>query len=165
MTDHLSDIDAFASMRQSPLSEGLTDDQLQALITITFCRRLGDHEVLIEEGKIDNSLHIITEGALAVTRDIGSGDFTTIHVLKTGDMAGELGFVTGRPHSATLRSLGRTQVCSFDRERFESLLPQEPWMVYQVMRNIVRVTHDILRRMNAQYVELTKYVTRTHGIY
>jgi CRP-like cAMP-binding protein len=61
--------------------------------------------------------------------------------------------------------LGRTQVCSFDRERFESLLEQEPWMVYQVMRNIVRVTHDILRRMNAQYVELTKYVTRTHGIY
>jgi CRP/FNR family transcriptional regulator, cyclic AMP receptor protein len=165
MTDRLSDIDAFACMRQSPLSEGLNDDQLQALTTITFCRRLADHEVLIEEGKIDNSLHIITEGALAVTRDMGKGDFTTIHVLRTGDMAGELGFVSGRPHSATLRSLGRTQVCSFDRERFETLLAQEPWMVYQVMRNIVRVTHDILRRMNAQYVELTKYVTRTHGIY
>jgi CRP/FNR family transcriptional regulator, cyclic AMP receptor protein len=165
MTDHLSDIDAFASMRKSPLSEGLNDDQLQALAAITFCRRLGDQEVLIEEGKIDNRLHIITEGALAVTRDIGQGDFTTIHVLRTGDMAGELGFVTGRPHSATLRSLGRTQVCSFDRERFESLLEQEPWMVYQVMCNIVRVTHDILRRMNAQYVELTKYITRSHAIY
>ncbi len=165
MTDHLSDIDAFASMRQSPLSEGLTDDQLQALTAITFCRRLNDQEVLIEEGKIDNSLHIITEGALAVTRDIGNGDFTTIHVLRTGDMAGELGFVSSRPHSATLRSLGRTQVCSFDRERFESLLDEEPRMVYQVMRNIVRVTHDILRRMNAQYIELTKYVTRSHGIY
>jgi CRP/FNR family cyclic AMP-dependent transcriptional regulator len=35
--------------------------------------------------------------------------------------------------------------------------------VYQVMRNIVRATHDILRRMNAEYVELTKYVTRSHG--
>ena len=83
MTDHLSDIDAFACMRQSPLSEGLTDDQLQALTAITFCRRLADHEVLIEEGKIDNSLHIVTEGALAVTRDLGKGDFTTIHVLRT----------------------------------------------------------------------------------
>jgi hypothetical protein len=31
------------------------------------------------------------------------------------------------------------------------------------MQNIVEVGHDILRRMNAQYVELTKYVTRSHG--
>ncbi len=66
---------------------------------------------------------------------------------------------------ATLRSLGHTQVCSFKRERFESLLDEEPRMVYQVMRDIVRVTHDILRRMNAQYVELTKYVARSHAIY
>lgn len=161
----MNDIDDFACLRQSPLSEGLTDDQLQALTAVTFCRRLRDQEVLIEEGKIDNSLHIVTEGALAVTRDLGKGDYTTIHVLRTGDMAGSLGFVTGRPHSATLRSLGRTQVCSFERERFESLLEAEPHMVYQVMRNIVLATHNILRRMNAEYVELHKYVTRHHGVY
>lgn len=165
MNDHPREIDSFVCMRNSPLSEGLTDEQLRILTEITYCRRLDDQEVLIEEGKIDNCLHIITEGALAVTRDLGNGDYTTIHVLRTGDMAGELGFVSGRPHSATLRSLGRTQVCSFDRERFESLLEGGSWMVYQVMRNIVRATHDILRRMNAQYVELTKYVTRSHGVY
>jgi CRP/FNR family transcriptional regulator, cyclic AMP receptor protein len=161
----MGDIDDYACLRHSPFSEGLTDTQLRALTAVTFCRRLQDQEILIEEGKIDNSLHIVTEGALAVTRDLGKGDYTTIHVLRTGEMAGELGFVTGRPHSATLRSLGRTQVCSFERERFESLLEEEPRMVYQVMRNIVRATHDILRRMNAQYVELHKYVTRHHGIY
>jgi CRP-like cAMP-binding protein len=161
----MNDVDDFACLRQSPLSEGLRDDQVRALIAVAFCRRLKDHEVLIEEGKIDNSLHIITEGALGVTRDLGRGDFTTIHVLRTGDLAGELGFVTGRPHSATLRSLGQTQVCSFERERFETLLDEQPRMVYQVMRNIVRVTHDILRRMNAEYVELHKYVTRSHGVY
>jgi CRP/FNR family transcriptional regulator, cyclic AMP receptor protein len=161
----MSDIDDFTCLRQSPLSDGLTDDQLRALTAVAFCRRLKDHEVLIEEGATDNSLHIITEGALAVTRDLGNGDFTIIHVLKTGDMAGELGFVTGRPHSATLRSLGQTQVYSFQRDRFEALLEQEPRMVYQVMRNIVLATHDILRRMNAQYVELHKYVTRHHGVY
>ena len=159
----MSDIDDFVWLRQSPLSEGLTDDQLRALTAVTYCRRLSDQEVLIEEGQIDNSLHVVTEGALAVTRELGKGDFITIHVLRTGDMAGEMGFVSGRPHSATLRSLGRTQVCSFQRDRFESLLEEEPHLVYQVMRNIVRATHDILRRMNAEYVELTKYVTRFPG--
>jgi len=33
------------------------------------------------------------------------------------------------------------------------------------MQNIVEVSQDILRRMNAQYVELTKYVHRSHAVY
>ncbi|MFD2113082.1 cyclic nucleotide-binding domain-containing protein [Thiorhodococcus fuscus] len=155
----------FASLRRSTLSASLTDDEVEALAVIACCRRLADQEVLIKEGNVDNSLHIITEGAIAVTRDIGKGEYTTIHVLRTGDLAGEMGFISGQPHTATLRSLGRTQVCSFERDAFESLLAEHPWLVYRVMQNIVKVSQDILRRMNAQHVELTKYVSRSHALY
>jgi CRP-like cAMP-binding protein len=155
----------FTYLRRSPLTAGLTDDQVQLLAGIAYCRRLADQEVLITEGDVENSLHIIAEGAIAVTRELGKGEFTTIHVLHTGDLAGEMGFISGQPHTATLRSLGRTQVCSFEREAFETLLDQDPRLVYQVMRNIVHVSQDILRRMNAQYVELTKYVHRTHAVF
>jgi CRP/FNR family transcriptional regulator, cyclic AMP receptor protein len=33
------------------------------------------------------------------------------------------------------------------------------------MQNIVKVSQDILRRMNAQHVELTKYVSSSHALY
>jgi hypothetical protein len=33
------------------------------------------------------------------------------------------------------------------------------------MGNIIHVSQDILRRMNAQYVELTKYVHRSHAVF
>ena len=155
----------FASLRRSSLSSSLTDDEVMALAGIAYCRRLADQEVLIHEGNVDNSLHVITEGAIAVTRDLGKGDYTTIHVLRTGELAGEMGFISGQPHTATLRSLGRTQVCSFERDAFEQLLPEHPWLVYRVMQNIVKVGQDILRRMNAQHVELTKYVSRSHALY
>jgi CRP-like cAMP-binding protein len=155
----------FSYLRSSPLTAGLTDNQVRMLAGIAYCRELADQEVLISEGNVDNSLHIVAEGALAVTRDMGKGEFTTIHVLHTGDLAGEMGFISGRPHTATLRSLGRTQVCSFERERFESLLSDDSWLVYRVMQNIIQVSQDILRRMNAQYVELTKYVYRTHAVF
>lgn len=157
--------DNFNYLRHSRLTANLTDDEVQALAAIAYCRRLADQEILIEQGKIDNSLHVITEGALAVTHELGKGEYTTIHVLSTGDLAGELGFISGQPHTATLRSLGRTQVCSIEREAFESLVPERPWLVYRVMQNIVRVSHDILRRMNAQHVELTKYISRSHALY
>ncbi len=155
----------FALLRRSSLTSSLTDEQVEALAGIACCRRLSDQETLIKEGEVDNSLHVITEGALAVTRDVGKGEYTTIHVLHTGDLAGEMGFISGRPHTATLRSLGRTQVCSFERENFESLLTEHPWLVYRVMQTIVQVSQDILRRMNAQHVELTKYVSSSHALY
>ncbi|BCU06745.1 cyclic nucleotide-binding domain-containing protein [Allochromatium tepidum] len=155
----------FESLRRSSLSANLSDEQVEALNGIAYCRRLADQEILIREGNIDNSLHVITEGAIAVTRDLGKGEYTTIHVLRTGDLAGEMGFISGQPHTATLRSLGRTQVCSFERESFESLLIEHPWLVYRVMQNIVKVSQDILRRMNAQHVELTKYVSSSHALF
>lgn len=161
----MTDETDFTYLRHSPLTTGLSDDQVYTLAGIAYCRRLADQEVLIAEGNVENSLHIIAEGGIAVTRDLGKGEFTTIHVLHTGDLAGELGFISGQPHTATLRSLGRTQVCSLEREAFESLLEKNPWLVYNVMRNIMQVSHDILRRMNAQYVELTKYVYRSHAVY
>ncbi len=155
----------FVSLRSSSLGSGLTDEQVQALASIAHCRRLADGEILIHEGEITNNLHVITEGALAVTRDLGKGEYATIHVLHTGDLAGEMGFISGKSHTATLRSLGRTQICSVDREAFESLLITHPWLVYRVMQTIVRVSQDILRRMNAQHVELTKYVSSSHALY
>ena len=45
------------------------------------------------------------------------------------------------------------------------LLHEEPDLVYKVMRAIIRTVHGILRRMNAQYVEMQNYITRQHGRY
>jgi CRP-like cAMP-binding protein len=86
-------------------------------------------------------------------------------VLKTGDLAGELGFIDGQPHSASLRSIGPTEIFILERSQFESLLESHPKVIYAVMRTILRTVHAILRRMNLQYIELSNYITKQHGRY
>ena len=51
------------------------------------------------------------------------------------------------------------------RQDMEALLPEDPELVYKVMRAIVRTVHTILRRMNVQYVEMTNYIAHDHGRY
>ncbi len=155
----------FEALRGSSLTAKLSDEQVRQLVGISVCQVLENDDILIAEGRVDNSLHVVTDGTLAVTRDVGGGQWTTLHLLRTGDLAGEMGFVDGRPHSATLRAIGTTKVCSFTREKFESLLDEEPWIVYRVMQNIIQAVHDILRRMNAQYVEMSNYISKQHGRY
>jgi CRP/FNR family cyclic AMP-dependent transcriptional regulator len=34
-----------------------------------------------------------------------------------------------------------------------------------VMRTIVRTVHTTLKRMNMQYIEMTNYISKSHGRY
>jgi CRP/FNR family cyclic AMP-dependent transcriptional regulator len=149
----------------SPLGIELQQDDCRTLAEVITTRKLRDGEVLLTEGSTDDSLHVIIGGRLAVTRSVGGGDNVTLHVLKSGDFAGELGFVDGKEHSATLRSVGDTEVYTMRRQEFESLIDTHPRLVYQVMRTIVRATHSNLLRMNQQFVEMSNYIMKEHGRY
>lgn len=152
-------------IQQSSLTGDLNEAQCSDLSSIATTRSLDDKEVLIEQGELDETLYIVSSGALAVERTIAGGDTTTLHILKPGDLAGEMGFVDGTEHTATLRAMGPTSVASIGRNDLESLLPTKPEVVYGLMCGIVRTAHRILRGMNHQLVELSNYITKVHGRY
>ena len=153
------------TIKRSPLGEELSDDQCATLAAAVSARQLKEGEFLIEEGHQDDSLHVIVKGRLEVVKGTGGGDWVSLHFLRAGDMAGELGFIDGQEHSAALRAVSDCEVFSLKRSAFEALLNKDPDLVYKVMRAIVRTVHVILRRMNAQYVELTNYISKQHGRY
>ena len=152
-------------IQHSSLIGDLSEAQCDDLSSIATTRSLNDKEVLIEQGQTDESLHIVSSGALAVERTTAGGDTITLHILKPGDLAGEMGFVDGTEHTATLRAMGSTDIVSISRKDLESLLPSKPEVVYGLMRGIVRTAHRILREMNLQSVELSNYITKVHGRY
>jgi CRP/FNR family transcriptional regulator, cyclic AMP receptor protein len=151
-------------VRGSSIASELSEAECAILAEVVSRRTLKNDEMLIEEDQVDDSLYVIVSGALEVCRRSG-GDWVALHVLKKGDLAGELGFIDGQPHSASLRSIGPTEVFILERSQFESLLEKHPKVIYRVMRTILRTVHAILRRMNLQYIELSNYITKQHGRY
>ncbi|HXV10842.1 MAG TPA: cyclic nucleotide-binding domain-containing protein [Burkholderiales bacterium] len=153
-------------VRNSALAVELTGDQCAVLAELVSVRKLADGEVLVRQGASDNHLYAIVSGALAVARQVeADGQWVNLHLLGKGDLAGELGFMDGRPHYAALRATGPTQVLCLEREKLESLLQREPVVVYRVMRAIFRVVHVIVNRMAMQTSELTNYIFKVHGKY
>ncbi|MDD5363732.1 MAG: cyclic nucleotide-binding domain-containing protein [Gallionellaceae bacterium] len=149
----------------SVLGKDLTAEECSLFMELGTVRELADGKLLIEEGAVDNSLHIVIDGNLAVTRPAAGGDWVTLHVLRKGELAGELGFIDGLEHSASLRALGPTRVFSMTREKFDPLLESNPQMVFRIMRAIIRGVHTTLRRMNRQQIEMNNYITHQHGRY
>lgn len=93
------------------------------------------------------------------------GDHVTLQVFKPGDIVGELGFLDGNCHCASIISVGESEVLSLERDALESLLDEHPRLVYSVMRGIIRSVHAILTRMNLQYAEMNNYISKQHGRY
>ena len=161
----MNDINTCDLIQHSSLISDLDEKQCSELSSVATNRTLQDQDILIEQGQSDETLHIVASGALAVERTTSGGDKITMHILKPGDLAGEMGFVDGTEHSATLRAMGPTSVVSISRKDLESLLPDKPDVVYGLMRGIIRTAHRILREMNLQSVELSNYITKVHGRY
>ncbi len=89
----------------------------------------------------------------------------TLFALDAGDLVGELSFLDGTRHYASLVAIGPTRVFGLEREKLEALLPVHPEIVYRVMRAIIRTVHEIQRRISMHSVELTNYIYKQHGRY
>ncbi|MDH3831481.1 MAG: cyclic nucleotide-binding domain-containing protein [Gammaproteobacteria bacterium] len=153
------------SIKASPLGGELSDQQCLLLAEACTACGIKDRGYLIEEGQRDDALHVLTKGHMEVVARTGKGDPVGLQIIREGDMLGELGFIDGVEHSASLRAMGNCELIRLDRTSFEGLLDKDPELVYKVMRAIIRTVHRILRNMNIQQVELTNYIAKQNGRY
>ena len=153
------------SIKTSPLGGELSDEQCLLLAEVCTACGIKDRGYLIEEGQRDDALHVLTRGHMEVVARTGKGDPVGLQIIREGDMLGELGFIDGVEHSASLRAMGNCELIRLERASFEGLLEKDPELVYKVMRAIIRTVHRILRNMNIQQVELTNYIAKQNGRY
>ncbi|MEN8177902.1 MAG: cyclic nucleotide-binding domain-containing protein [Pseudomonadota bacterium] len=152
-------------IQDSPLGRELSPEQCEKLAKVVAVLGLKDGEYLLEEAHQDEILYVIVDGRLEVVKCTALDDCVSLQLLKQGDMAGELGFIDGQPHSAGLRALSNCTVFSLEKSDLEAFLESDPQLVYKVMRAIIRTVHVILRNMNLQHVEMMNYISKQHGRY
>jgi CRP-like cAMP-binding protein len=161
----MSNADQIDLIRRCAFGVGLESEECEVLGRATETRELEEGEVLFTEGTADHCLYIVIRGKVGIVKGTGGGDETVLHILNEGDLAGELAFVDGTAHSVTAKALTGARVLTLERSKFESLLESHPRIVYDVMRSIVKRVHSTLRSLNLQYVEMTNYITKSHGRY
>jgi CRP-like cAMP-binding protein len=153
------------ALRATKLAAELSDAQCRVLADLVTLRNLKQGEVLAQEGTVDNHLYVVLSGALGVIKHAGTPDTLTINTLASGDFVGEMGFMDGSELYASKVALSDCRVLGLEREKLETLLDSNPQIVYRVMRAIIRVAHQIQRRLSMQQTELSNYIYKQHGRY
>ena len=163
----MTDQDRYEALRATKLAAELTDDQCRvARAASSTLRDLKQGEVLAREGTVDNHLYVILarhagrrQARRHRRRDHDQHALRRRFRRRDGLHGRHRGSTRRRSRSATRRVLG------LEREKLESLLATDPLIVYRVMRAIIRVVHQIQRRLSMQQVELSNYIYKQHGRY
>jgi len=149
----------------SQLGTELSDDEAATLAGYMQAHELRGGDYLIEEGTVDDTLHIMVEGNLEVVKRTAADGIASIAIIREGHLAGELSFIDGKVHTVGLRALSDCKVISLERKDFERIVDKNPQLVYKVMRAVARSAHRIVHQMNDEFIELSNYIFKQHGRY
>ena len=161
----MTDTNLLESLRASKLAAELTDEQCRKLASVMTLHDLQEGDVLIHEGAPDNHLYVICSGTLNLVKGAGTPESVMLNTLAAGEFSGEMSWLDGLERYASLIATGPARVLGLEREKLEGLAQVDGDLVYKVMRAIIRVVHQVQRRLWMQQSELANYIYKQHGRY
>jgi CRP/FNR family cyclic AMP-dependent transcriptional regulator len=133
-----------------PLFAGLAPQLLDQLAAASRVRTFQAGQELFAEGDPGDSLLILEDGQLRVSRFTPSGQEVVLAVVHAPDALGELSLLDGAPRDATVTAQRLSKVRLVPRQAFLSLLHNEPAFVEGLLKTLARW----VRLANARHADL-----------
>lgn len=134
------------TIQKSYLSRGLAEDALPTLAAIASVRTYEDGEKIIQQFDHESDLMILGAGKADIVSVIGE----KVASIEPGVPFGEMSLIDEQPRSATVVSVGRTEVIVIPLESLRELFQRRQDIGYGMMLNISRVLCERLRATNRQ---------------
>ncbi len=146
--DH-SDRDLMSALRRAAPFRELADSVLDRLAAAASWREVAPGEVVFREDDPGDSLFVVAEGLLEVSRRNPSGVDVPLRRLGPGDVGGTTSMTVAKTRSATLRALGASRLVTVDREAFRSALDEEPELARSLIAFLAAKVREKTGRMAA----------------
>lgn len=131
----LSTLDRILLLRDVPMFEGLSPDDLEKIAEIAEEQLFMDQALLCREGDPGRTLFIIASGVVEVLKETGSG----VQILasrSTGDFVGEMAIIESAPRSASLKARGGVRALVIDGDAINAIMLDRPQVAVAMLRNM-----------------------------
>ena len=138
-------------LKDSPLFTGLSDIEIKFLEGIFTIRKIREGKTIFIENMPGESLYLIKQGTVKISRMLAEGDEQVLIVLGPEDVFGEMAVLDGGKRSATARIAEDSVLYGLTREDFEQLAEQNPKLGLKFSLNIVRIFSGRVRDSQKDY--------------
>jgi signal transduction histidine kinase len=133
-------------LRQVPLLADLTEEDLEQLHKMAETVSIPAGELVLQEGDPGDSLFIVLDGELEVTKRHGRQE-VVLAVYKAGQFFGEMALLEQAPRSASVRTLRDSRLLLISQAAFRTLLSCSPSAPFKILRTVtsrLRSTESML---------------------
>ena len=106
---------------ESSLLDVLGDDDRRELLRLARRRRFARGEVIFHEGDPGDTMHLVTQGHIAIRTTTPVGDVAMLRVLSPGEFFGELAVISPGPRNATASALDRAETLAIPKPQLDEL--------------------------------------------
>ena len=138
------------SFRDNALLDGISDEIYAALADKISVIRCSPNEIIFEENDPGNSLYLIAEGSVKISKRGRAGQQETLAYLMESDFFGEMALVDTGKRSAQAAAVDHVVVGRIDHGGWDLLLQLAP---QQVLANFTRSVTARLRHNNQHFIE------------
>lgn len=149
----------FDPVRNCFLFQEMTDADLNLLAGYFSEKQVAEGMTVFLENMTGESLYLIREGVVRVSRMIAEGEEKTLVVLGPEDVFGEMALLDGGPRSASARVVEAASLLALRRTDFDRLCAQHPGLGLRLLRNIARAFSQRVRSNNEDYRTMLLWAT------
>ena len=129
-------------LRHVWLFSGLDAQQLDAVSGLTFQKKFGPGELIVEEGRTGNGLYAIITGNVEAVKALGTEQERTVNRLGSGEVFGEMALLGEWPRTATVRAINEVECLGIDRWVFLTQLERHPQMGIKLLQILAQKLRD-----------------------
>jgi signal transduction histidine kinase len=133
-------------LRQIPLFADLSEEDLEQLYQMAEMVSIPAEQLVLREGDPGDSLYVVLDGELEVTKRQGSQD-VLLAVYEPGQFFGEMALLEQAPRSASVRTLRESTLLVISQAAFQTLLScsvSAPLKVLHTVTSRLRSTESML---------------------
>lgn len=142
------------------LFNDFTDEELKEFAIHAIKRTYLPGEVVITESEVDRILFVVKRGLMQVSRHAKDQEDQVLCMMSEGEFFGEMSFIDGKPHSATIKAVKESDLYLLNEEDYHKLLEINPKAGFKLLKNLIVHLSTIIRNMNKKYIDMVDYMWR-----
>ncbi|HSH40069.1 MAG TPA: ATP-binding protein [Chthoniobacterales bacterium] len=141
--------DTFRCFAANSLFEGIRPDVLEDIRYEMKPIRFAEGAVIFEEGDPGDSLYLVGDGSVKISKTGRRGQQETLGFIQAGNFFGEMALFDGQARSAKATAAAPTLLASVDERTFQRILELAPSRLHM---NFLRSVSERLRHVNQHFI-------------
>lgn len=117
-----------------------------------------DHDsMIVKQGGKGGAVYVVKSGSALIECNL-NGEHVRIGDATSGDLIGEMSFLTGDDASATVTAKKDSVIYKITRIGFSEMMRKDQDLAYAVFAHMLTHTADVIRDMNAEKAAIQHYM-------